>query len=61
MNWGTAAVTHQDYIEKLERGIAQVRVSQGIVKTIEELEHMAEEKRFAQLQLPYPTDADPHP
>ena len=46
---------------KLGRRLAQVRAGQGIVKTMEELEHMAEETRFAQLQLPDPADADPHP
>ena len=54
-------MTHQDYIGKLERGLAQVRAGQGIVKTMEELERMAEETRFAQLRLPDPADADPHP
>ena len=54
-------MTRQEYEEKLERGIAQVRVGQGIVKTMEELERMAEETRVAQLQLPDPADADPHP
>lgn len=54
-------MTRQDYKEKLERGIAQVRAGQGIVKTMEELESMAEETKIAQLQLPDPTDADPHP
>jgi hypothetical protein len=60
LKWRVTAVTHQDYIGKLERGLAQVRAGQGIVKTMEELEHMAEETRFAQLQLPDPADADPH-
>lgn len=54
-------MTYQEYEEKLERGIAQVRAGQGIVKTMEELERMAEEMRVAQLQLPDPVDADPHP
>lgn len=36
-------MTQQEYKEKLERGIAQVRAGQGIVKTMEELERMAEE------------------
>lgn len=54
-------MTYQEYNEKLKRGLAQVRAGQGIVKTMEELERMAEETRFAQLQLPDPTDADPHP
>ena len=56
-----AAVTRQEYAEKLERGLAQVRVGQGITKTMEELERMEEETRIAQLQLPDPADADPHP
>jgi len=46
---------------KLERGLAQVRAGQGIVKTMEELERMAEETKIAQIQLPDPADADPHP
>ncbi len=55
-------MTHQEYEEKLERGIAQVRAGLGITKTMEELERMAEcEMRFAQLQLPDSADADPHP
>ena len=54
-------MTQQEYKEKLERGIAQVRAGQGIVKTMEELERMAEEMRIAQLHLPDPADADPHP
>ena len=54
-------MTHQGYIEKLERALAQVRAGQGIVKTMEELESMAEETRIAQLQLPDPADGDPHP
>lgn len=54
-------MTYQEYEEKLERGIAQVRAGQGIVKTMEELERMAEERRVAQLQLPDPADTDPHP
>ncbi len=55
-------MTRQEYEEKLERGIAQVRAGLGITKTMEELERMAEcEMRFAQLQLPDPADADPHP
>ncbi len=54
-------MTQQEYKEKLERGIAQVRAGQGIVKTMEELERMAEEMRIAQLQLPDPADTDPHP
>ena len=41
---------------KLGRGLAQVRTGQGIVKTMEELERMAEETKIAQIQLP-----DPHP
>lgn len=49
-------MTYQEYNEKLKRGLAQVRAGQGIVKTMEELERMAEETRFAQLQLPDPTD-----
>ena len=36
-------MTHQEYKEKLERGIAQVRAGQGIVKTMDELEAMAED------------------
>lgn len=35
-------MTHQEYNKKLERGLAQVRAGQGITKTMEELEHMAE-------------------
>ena len=31
------------YLRKLERGIAQVRAGYGIVKTMEELEAMAED------------------
>ena len=31
------------YLEKLERGLAQIRAGQGIVKTMEELEAMAED------------------
>lgn len=31
------------YLRKLERGVAQVRAGQGIVKTMEELEAMAED------------------
>lgn len=54
-------MTRQEYEEKLERGIAQVRAGKGIVKTMEELERMAEETRVVQLQLPDPADADPHP
>ena len=54
-------MTRQEYKEKLERGIAQVRAGQGIVKTMEELESMAEETKIAQLQLPAPADTDPHP
>ena len=54
-------MTQQEYKEKLERGIAKVRAGQGIVKTMEELERMAEEMRIAQLQLPDPADVDPHP
>ena len=54
-------MTQQEYKEKLERGIAQVRAGQGIVKTMEELERMAEEMRIAQLQLPDPADTEPHP
>ena len=54
-------MTRQEYEEKLERGLAQVRAGQGIVKTMEELECMAEETRVAQLQLPDPADTDPHP
>ena len=55
-------MTRQEYEEKLERGIAQVRAGQGITKTMEELERMAEDEvRVAQLQLPDPADADPHP
>ena len=46
---------------KLGRGLAQVRAGQGIVKTMEELERMAEETNIAQIQLPDPADADPHP
>ena len=46
---------------KLGRGLAQVRTGQGIVKTMEELERMAEETKIAQIQLPDPADADPHP
>ena len=44
----------QKYGEKLERGLAQVRAGQGIVKTMEESESMAEETRIAQLQLLLP-------
>lgn len=40
-------MTKQEYKEKLERGIAQVRAGQGIVKTLEKLESMAEESRIA--------------
>lgn len=54
-------MTRQEYTEKLERGIAQIRDGQCIVKTMEELERMEEETRIAQLQLPDPADADPHP
>lgn len=54
-------MTHQGYIEKLERALAQVRAGQGIVKTMEELESMAEETRIAQIQLSAPADIDPHP
>ena len=54
-------MNRQEFEEKLERGIAQVRDGQGIVKTMEELECMAEETRIAQIQLPDPADADPHP
>lgn len=43
-------MNRQEFEEKLERGIAQVRAGQGIVKTMEELERMAEETRIAQLQ-----------
>ena len=46
---------------KLGRGLAQVRAGQGIVKTMEELERMAEEAKIAQIQLPDSADADPHP
>ena len=46
---------------KLGRGLAQVRAGQGIIKTMEELERMAEEAKIAQIQLPDPADADPHP
>ena len=45
-------MTRQEYTEKLERGIAQIRDGQCIVKTMEELERMEEETRIAQLQLP---------
>ncbi len=31
------------FLEKLERGLAQVRAGQGIVKTMDELEAMAED------------------
>lgn len=31
------------YLEKLERGLDQIRAGHGIVKTMEELEAMAEE------------------
>jgi hypothetical protein len=34
-------MNRQEFEEKLERGIAQVRAGQGIVKTMEELERMA--------------------
>ena len=54
-------MTRQEYKKNLERGIAQVRTGQGIVKTMEELKRMTEETRIAQLQLPDPADADPHP
>lgn len=55
-------MTRQEYEEKLERGIAQVRAGQGITKTMEELECMAEnEMRVAQIQLPDPADADSCP
>ena len=54
-------MTRQEYTEKLERGIAQIRDGQCIVKTMEELERMEEETRIAQLQLPDPADAGPHP
>lgn len=46
---------------KLGKGLVQVRAGQGIVKTMEELERMAEETKIAQIQLPDPADADPHP
>lgn len=39
---------------KPERGAVQVRVDQGIIKTMEELERMRKETRIAQLQLPDP-------
>ena len=42
---------------KLGRGLAQVRAGQGIVKTMEELERMAEEAKIAQIQLPDSADA----
>ena len=55
-------MTRQEYEEKLERGIAQVRAGLGITKTMEELECMAEnEARVAQIQLPDPADTDPCP
>ena len=55
-------MTRQEYEEKLERGIVQVRAGLGITKTMEELECMAEnEVRVAQIQLPDPTDTDPCP
>ena len=31
-------MTHKEYKEKMERGIAQVRAGQGITKTMKELE-----------------------
>lgn len=37
-------MTRQEYKEKLERGIAQVRAGKCIVKTMEELEAMAEDE-----------------
>lgn len=46
---------------KLEKGLAQVRAGLGIVKTMEELERMADETKIAQIQLPDSADADPHP
>ncbi len=55
-------MTRQEYEKKLEGGIAQVRAGQGITKTMEELERMAEDEvNVAQLQLPDPADTDPHP
>jgi len=38
-----AEMVNAAYLEKLERGLAQVRAGKGIVKTIEELEAMAED------------------
>lgn len=46
---------------KLGRGLAQVRAGHGIVKTIEELECMAEETKIVQIKLPDSADTDPHP
>ena len=37
------AERNAEYLKKLERGLAQVRAGQGIVKTMEELEAMAED------------------
>lgn len=48
-------MTRQEYKDKLERGLAQVRAGQGIAKTIEELECMEEETRIAQLQTIRPS------
>lgn len=46
-------MTHKEYKEKMERGIAQVRAGQAITKTMKELERMAEdEMRVAQLPPP---------
>lgn len=37
------AERNSEYLRKLDRGIAQVRAGQGIVKTMEELEALAED------------------
>ncbi len=54
-------MTRQEYEIKLEAGLAQVRAGKGIIKTMEELERMAEETKIVQIQLPDPADTDPHP
>ena len=43
-----AAVTRQEYAEKLERGLAQVRAGQGITKTMEELELEVKDRQIEQ-------------
>lgn len=42
-------MTCQEYEEKQERGIAQVRTGQGFDKTMGKLERMAEETKIAKL------------